>query len=125
MVTAEKSKLSIHKNDQVQVMTGRDKGKIGKVLEVDRAKSRITVEKVNLVKRHVRPNQKNPHGGIIEKETSLHYSNVLLMCGKCNRGVRHGFKMVEQKSSKGKGAQASAEKKVRVCKRCGGNLETA
>lgn len=128
MVTAEKSKLSIRKNDQVQVIAGKDKGKIGKVLNVDRLKNRITVEKVNMVKRHVRPNQKNPHGGILEKETAIHYSNVLLMCGKCNRGVRIGFKMVEQKAAK-KGSKAAGAKsvqaKVRVCKRCGDSLEVA
>jgi large subunit ribosomal protein L24 len=126
MMTAEKSKLSIRKSDQVQVIAGREKGKIGKVLHVDRVKSKITVEKINLVKRHMRPNQKNPHGGIVEKETPLHYSNVLLMCGKCNRGVRHGFKVVEKKASKSaKGEKSSVQAKVRVCKRCGGTLETA
>lgn len=120
-------KLSIRKNDQVQVMAGREKGKVGKVLTVDRSSGRVTVEKVNLVKRHVKPTQKNPQGGIVEKELPLHYSNVQLMCSKCNRGVRHGVKFVEKSAKKGakKGSEAKSEKvKVRVCKRCETSLET-
>ena len=63
-----------------------------------------------MVKRHVKPSQKYPQGGIVEKELPLHYSNVLLMCPKCNRGVRHGIKMqAAAKSGKEKGAKASAK----------------
>ncbi len=111
--------VSIRKNDQVQVISGREKGKIGKVLGVDRKSGRVTVEKTNLVKRHVKPSQKNPQGGVIEKESSLHYSNVLLFCQKCNKGVRHGSKIVE-KADKKKGT--SVRTKVRVCKKCGESL---
>jgi large subunit ribosomal protein L24 len=112
MMTTERTKLSLRKNDQVQVMAGREKGKTGRILKVDSKSGRVTVEKINLVKRHTRPTQQNPQGGIVEKELPLHYSNVLLMCPKCNRGVRHGKKMTEKK-------------KVRVCKRCDETLETA
>ncbi len=123
--------LSIRKNDQVQVMTGKEKGKTGKVLKVDRKTGRVTIEKVNLVKKHVKPSQKNPQGGILEKELPLHYSNILLMCAKCNRGVRHGHKVVEAaatatKAKKGAKASATTGKtaaKVRICKRCGESLE--
>jgi len=107
------SKLSLRKNDQVQIISGREKGKVGKILKVDSKKARVTIEKINLVKRHTRPTQTNA-GGIMEKELPIHYSNVLLMCPKCNRGVRHGHK-VEGKSGK----------KARVCKRCGGSLDLA
>src|SRR4051812_23768864 len=93
MMTTEKARLSLRKNDLVQVTTGKDKGKTGKILNVNAKTSRVTVEKINMVKRHMRPTQQNPAGGILEKETAIHYSNVLLMCGKCNRGVRHGMKM--------------------------------
>jgi large subunit ribosomal protein L24 len=118
--------LSIRKDDTVQVISGKEKGKTGKVMKVDRKSGRVTIEKVNMVKRHVKPSQKYPQGGILEKELPLHYSNVLLMCAKCNRGVRHGHKTGEATAAKGKkGAKASAtaQKKIRVCKRCGESLE--
>jgi len=105
-------KLSIRKNDMVQVIAGREKGKTGRVLKVLAKTGRVLVEKTNMVKRHMKPNQQNPQGGLLEKESALHYSNVLLMCPKCNRGVRHGHKVEAGKGKKG------SEKKVRVCKRC-------
>jgi len=117
MMTAELKKVSLRKNDLVQVMAGREKGKSGKVLKVDTKNGRILVESINMVKRHVRPDQKNPQGGVIEKELGLHYSNVQLMCPKCNRGVRHGVKVVE-------GAKG-AKKKIRVCKRCDNAIDAA
>ncbi len=114
----EGMKFSIRKNDQVEVIAGREKGKTGKVLKVDSKTGRITIEKVNMVKRHVKPSQKNPQGGIVEKELPLNYSNVLLFCPKCNRGVRHGKKILEAGAGKGKKQEATKAKKVRVCKRC-------
>src|SRR5271154_5555448 len=101
MINVERRKFSLKKNDQVQVIAGREKGKIGKVLKIDSKTGRVTVEKTNLVKKHTRPTQQSA-GGIVEKELPLHYSNVLLMCPKCNRGVRHGHKWIEK--AKGKGA---------------------
>lgn len=116
-------KLSLRKNDQVQVMAGREKGKSGKILTISAKTGRVTVEKINMVKRHLKPSQQNPQGGIVEKELPLHYSNVLLMCPKCNRGVRHGVKL----AAAGKKSEQSSAKqvKIRVCKKCGGSLETA
>lgn len=115
-------KLSLRKNDQVQVMAGKEKGKMGKILSVSSASNRVTIEKINMVKRHMKPSQSYPQGGIIEKETPLHYSNVLLFCTKCNRGVRHGHKMaensVEKKGKKAAAAGAKKQAKVRFCKRC-------
>ena len=119
-VAVEKSRLSIRKGDQVQVIAGREKGKTGKVLRVDGKNDRLTVEKVNMVKRHVKPNQQNPQGGVIEKESQLHYSNVLLFCQKCNKGVRHGIRVEE---SKKKGKATASAKKIRFCKKCDGSLE--
>jgi large subunit ribosomal protein L24 len=126
----EAKKLTLKKNDTVQVIAGRDKGKIGKILEVDRVAMRVKVEKVNVVKRHMKASQQNPQGGILEKETALHYSNVLLFCTKCNKGVRHGIKLAEVSAAKGKGkkgAETAAKKqvKVRVCKKCNGTLDAA
>lgn len=123
----ETVKLSIRKNDMVQVIAGREKGKTGKVLRVDSKNLRILIEKVNMMKRHVKPSQKNPQGGVLEKETPLHFSNVQLFCAKCNRGVRFGMKWVESKAKKGKktaGAE-SKKSKVRVCKRCESELDAA
>ena len=111
MVATNIGRLSLRKNDQVQVISGR-----------------VEIEKVMMIKRHSKPTQKNPQGGILEKEASLHYSNVLLMCPKCNRGVRHGYKVVKKSASKkgAKGASDTAkEAKVRVCKRCGESLDLA
>jgi len=109
----QQGKLSLRKNDQVEVIAGREKGKTGKILKVDSKNCKVTVEKVNLVKRHTRPTQTNS-GGILEKELPVHYSNVLLLCPKCNRGVRHSQKL-----------DAKSGKKMRVCKRCNGSLEIA
>jgi large subunit ribosomal protein L24 len=133
MEKAATNKLSLRKNDQVQVISGREKGKTGKILKVDAKNMRITIEKINMVKKHMKPSQQSPQGGIIEKELPLHYSNILLMCPKCNRGVRHGFKPADQtatKSTKSAKSDKTASKntkasKVRVCKRCGESLEAA
>ena len=122
MEQAATNKLSLRKNDQVQVIAGREKGKTGKILKVDAKNMRITIDKINMVKKHMKPSQTSPQGGIIEKELPLHYSNILLMCAKCNRGVRHGFKAV---TASKKGEKADKATKVRVCKRCGESLETA
>ena len=73
------TKLFIRKNDQVAVMAGKDKGKQGKVLKVDAKNMRLVVEGVNMAKRHVKPSQTNPQGGIVQKEAAIHYSNVLLV----------------------------------------------
>ncbi len=113
MVNMENCKFSLKKNDQVEVIAGREKGKTGKILKVDLKAGRVTVEKTNMVKRHTRPTQQSA-GGIVEKELPLHYSNVLLLCPKCNRGVRHGIKLA-----------SNNEKKIRVCKRCGESLDVA
>ncbi len=101
----------IRKNDIVQVIAGREAGKNGKVLEVLIKKERVIVERVNMVKRHQKPNQQNRQGGIIEKEASIHLSNVLLVCSKCKRPVR-----VRSKEVKGEG-------RVRVCAKCGEVIE--
>lgn len=73
------TKLFIRKNDMVQVMAGKDKGKQGKVLKVDLKDMKLTIEGVNIIKRHVKPTQTNPQGGISQKEAGVHYSNVLLV----------------------------------------------
>ena len=101
--------LDIRKNDQVQVIAGRDKGKSGRVLEVLPHKRRVFVEHCNMVKRHTRPNPaKQIRGGILEKEGSIHISNVALVCDECGpTRIQH------RKKAEGKKVVT-----VRVCAKC-------
>ncbi len=105
--TMTKKRLDIRKNDKVMVIAGREKGKIGTVLKVIPRKDRAIVEKLNMVKRHTRAGGKSAQGGIIEKESPIHVSNLMLVCGKCAEPARVGKKVLEDGS------------KVRFCKKCG------
>lgn len=102
-----KTKIHVRKGDTVLVITGKNAGKKGKILSVIPETSRVVVEGVNVVKRHSRPTQKMPQGGIVEKEAPIHSSNVMLFCGKCNSPARVGKKYLESGD------------KVRICKKCG------
>jgi large subunit ribosomal protein L24 len=95
----------IKKNDMVMVTTGKDKGKTGKVLRINSKTDRIIVEKVNIIKRHVKPSQKSK-GGIMERENPIHVSNVMIYCEKCLKPVRVGTKVLED------------GKKTRYCRKC-------
>ena len=95
----------VKKNDLVMVTTGKDKGKTGKVLRIAKKKDRLIVEKINMIKRHVKPSQKSK-GGIMERESAIHVSNVMIYCEKCSKPVRVGKKILED------------GKKVRFCKKC-------
>ncbi len=99
----------IMKNDTVEVISGNDRGKRGRVLQVLPKKDRVLVEGVRYIWRHVRPSQQNPQGGRVQKESPIGASSVLPVCDSCERGVRVSFH--------GKGAN-----KVRVCSRCGGPI---
>lgn len=105
------SKVHVKKGDQVLVIKGKDAGRRGKVLKVIPKQQRVIVEKINIVKRHTRPTQSMPQGGILEKEGPIHSSNVMLYCTKCNNPTRVGKKVLED------------GKRVRVCKRCGEMLD--
>ncbi|WP_341479097.1 50S ribosomal protein L24 [Heliobacterium chlorum] len=107
-----KVKVHVKKGDLVQVISGKDAGKKGKVLQVIPDKHRVVVEKINLVKRHTKPTQANPQGGIIEKEAPLDASNVMIFCSKCDRPVRIAKKFLEN------------GEKVRICRICGEVLDT-
>ncbi len=102
----EKNKCHIKKNDKVKVITGKDNGKIGKVIDVLEKKNRLLIENVNMVKRHTRPSAANKQGGIVEGEAAIHWSNVMLMCNKCIAPVRIKMQRLED------------GKKVRVCRKC-------
>lgn len=103
----------VKKDDIVQVTTGRERGKKGKVLALYPEEDRITVEKLNMYKRHMKPTAQNKQGGIMEKEGKLHMSNVLLVCDKCGKGVRVKKKKLEDGT------------RVRVCMKCGEVMDKA
>ena len=102
--------ISLKKNDNVQILSGKEKDKIGKILRVDYKKNRVVVEKLNMIKRHVKPRSPREPGGIIDKEAPLHLSNVGLYCNKCKKAVRYSIKI------------SNDNKKVRICKKCGSEV---
>ena len=88
--------MKLKKNDKVQVITGKYKGKHGKVIKVFKDKNRLIVEGINIIKKHERPTQENPQGGIMKKETSIHISNVLFV--ENGNPVKIGYKILENGS---------------------------
>ncbi len=100
--------MKIRKNDNVKVIAGNDKGKTGKVLKVFPKESRIIVEGINLRKKHTKPTQKNPQGGIQEKEAAIHVSNVMILDPKSSEPTRIGSKIIlDEKTGKKKIARVS------------------
>ena len=87
--------MKIRKEDQVVVISGNARGKRGKVLKVFPERNRVIVEGVNIIKRHTRPNQKNPQGGIVQREAPIHLSNVMLIDPKTNEPTRVGTKIIK------------------------------
>lgn len=102
------SKIKI--KDEVVVISGKDRGKQGKVIQILPKKDRLVVEGVNIIKRHVRPTQKGQRSGIVEGEAPIHSSNVMLICPRCGKKTRIGIMVSEQSSTE--------EKKLRFCKKC-------
>lgn len=98
--------LGLKKNDSILVITGKEKGKRGRVLSVYPLKNSLLIEKINMIKKHMKPSRKYTQGGIIEKEAPINISNVMLVCPKCNKPTR-----ISSTSLQG-------GKKVRVCKKC-------
>jgi large subunit ribosomal protein L24 len=98
--------LGIKKEDTVLVTAGKEKGKKGRVLSVMPSKSQLIIEKVNIIKKHMKPNRKYAQGGIIEKEAPVHISNVILVCPKCGKSTRIANLIME------------SGRKVRTCKKC-------
>ena len=102
--------MSIRKDDTVIVLSGKDKGKKGKVLSVDPANGKVIVEKVNMVSRHTKPRRQGDQGGIIQKEAPLYACKVQRVCPKCNKATRPAHKLLAD------------GKKVSVCKKCGAEI---
>ncbi len=107
----KKDKCHIRKNDKIKIISGKEKGKVGKVTSVNRKKNRILVENINMVKKHTRPSAQNRQGGIVETENPIHWSNVMLMCNKCMNPVRVKIQKLED------------QKKVRVCRKCNEQID--
>jgi large subunit ribosomal protein L24 len=105
-------KTYLKKNDQVEVIAGKDKGRVGKILRVLTDSSKAVVERINMVKRHTKPREMNQQGQIIEKEAPIHVSNLQLICPECTKTGRIGKKILEDGT------------KVRFCKSCGGSIES-
>ncbi|TET17473.1 MAG: 50S ribosomal protein L24 [Candidatus Cloacimonadota bacterium] len=103
----KKIKQKLKKGDHVLIISGEDRGKKGKILSIDKTKNKIIVEGANLIKKHVRPRKQGEQGGIIEKEGTVHVSNLKLICPKCGEPTRI------QKSA------LDNQKRVRVCNKCG------
>jgi large subunit ribosomal protein L24 len=111
------SRIDFKKEDTVKVISGRDKGKTGRVLRVDRHTGKLLVEHVMMIKRHTRPNpQKQIKGGIAERESPINASNVLIVCPGCNKAVRmaHHVDIVAGGKSR----------RTRVCRKCGHGLDS-
>ena len=101
--------MNIKRDDKVIVLSGKDKGKMGKVLVADPKGMKVIVEGVNVATKHQKPRKQGQDGGIIKVETPIYVNKVQLFCDKCGKGVRVGYKFVDGK-------------KVRVCKKCGAEI---
>lgn len=102
--------MKVVKDDTVLVVSGNARGTKGKVLKVFPKDERIIVEGINFIKRHTKPSQKNQQGGIIEKEASIHVSNVMVICNKCGEPTRVGRKILQD---------GEKETRARMCRKCG------
>ena len=101
--------MKIKKDDKVIVLSGKDKGKTGKVISADPKSLKVIVEGVNVATKHQKAQKKGQDGGIIKVETPIYVSKVQLVCSACGKGVRVGYKFVDGK-------------KVRVCRKCGAEI---
>lgn len=101
--------LSIKKDDTVMVLSGKDKGKTGKVLRVYPEQRKVVVEKVNVCSKHMKPRRQGDEGGILKKEAPIYACKVMRVCPKCNKPTRPATKI-------------SNGKRVRVCKKCGAEI---
>lgn len=107
----QKGRNFLKVNDQVEVIAGKDKGRVGKLIKLIIKTDKAVVERANMIKRHTKPTATNQQGQIVEKEAPIHVSNLMLVCPKCTKTVRVASKILEDGS------------KVRVCKKCNENIE--
>ena len=105
--------VKLRVNDKVEVIAGKDKGRVGKILRIDKDNSRIIVERINIIKKHQKATEAAQSGQIIEKEAGIHISNVMLVCPECSETVKIGKKILDDGT------------KVRICKQCQATIETS
>lgn len=98
-------------NDQVEVLTGKDKGRVGKIIRVYKKNDKALVERINMIKRHTKPKAAGQEGAIVDKEAPIHVSNLMLVCPKCTNTVRVARKTLDDGT------------KVRICKKCSESVE--
>ena len=98
-------------NDQVEIIAGKDKGRVGKIIRLITKSNKAVVERANMIKRHTKPSATNQQGQIVEKEAPIHVSNLMLVCPKCTKTVRPAKRILEDGT------------KVRVCKKCNETIE--
>ncbi len=110
ILTKYQKKLNVRTGDTVVIISGDDKGKTGKVLEVSPAEGKIIVEGVNMITKHVKPRREGEEGGRIQAEGAFYACKAMVVCSKCNKGVRVAHKILEDGS------------KIRVCAKCGESL---
>lgn len=110
-VAIERFRVHVKKGDMVEVIAGKHRGKRGKVLTVMPKHGKVIVEGVSVVKKHAKPTQKLPQGGIVEKEAAVYSSRVMLVCPKCGKAARVAHGYLEDGT------------KVRICKNCGEQIE--
>jgi large subunit ribosomal protein L24 len=102
--------MKLKKGDEVEVLAGKDLGKRGAVMRVQPATGKVIVDRVNIAKKHQKPTKATMQGGIIDKEMPIHASNVGIVCNTCRKPTRIGYRFDER------------AKKIRVCRKCGGDL---
>jgi large subunit ribosomal protein L24 len=107
----QQGKSFLKVNDQVEVITGKDKGRVGKIIKVYKKSDKALVERINMIKRHTKARAAGQEGQIVEKEAPIHLSNLMLVCPKCTNTVRVGNKTLDDGS------------KVRICKKCAESVE--
>lgn len=107
-----KGKTYLRKDDQVEVIAGKDKGRVGKVLKVFPTDDKALVERINMIKRHTKATEMNQQGQIVDREAPIHVSNLQLICPECTKTGRIGKKILEDGT------------KVRICKSCGESIES-
>ncbi|MBE3574795.1 MAG: 50S ribosomal protein L24 [Firmicutes bacterium] len=103
-------KMHVKKNDTVKILSGKDRGKTGKVLQVLPAERRVVVEGINIIRRHTRPSRENPQGGVVERPAPLAASKVMVICPSCNEPTRVGWSRGEEGAA-------------RVCAKCGKTMD--
>lgn len=110
-------KLKLKKGDTVLVIVGKDRGKRGTIEQAFPKEGKIIITGINIVKHHIKPSRKNPQGGIMDKLAPIDVSNVVIVCPRCSKPSRIGYKYIESQL-RGRKSPPAGGKKIRICKKC-------